>query len=427
MTRITVGMATYDDYDGVYFTLQALRLFHARELADAEFVVVDNHPSGPVSPSLRALADLVPGYRHIPFGPYASTAVRDLVLRVASSPVTLCLDSHVLLAPGSVRAVLEYFEDRPDCRDLLQGPMLADPLDDERQPPSTHMDPEWNDGMLGVWRTDPRGEEPGGRPFEVGLQGLGLFACRTGAWPGLNPRLRAHGGEEGYLHEKFRRAGGRVMCHPGVRWLHRFTRPHGPTFPIGMVERVRNYLIGHRELGLGTEGLTAHLSELLGERPSRDLLALARRQLDGPLAHFDAVVCLVGDGSPATADHARGALDALDIGWLTEWLMPPPSARPPTVLDRAAVLRQIAGDAAVRGLDRVLVLDADAIPPPAALPALTRDVATLSTVRWTVRPLSSPSTPAPALAVHRRAFAPLRDGDPTTLSAAGPWLHRRVP
>ena len=26
--QLTIGMATYDDYDGVYFTVQALRLFH---------------------------------------------------------------------------------------------------------------------------------------------------------------------------------------------------------------------------------------------------------------------------------------------------------------------------------------------------------------------------------------------------------------
>ena len=25
---LTIGMATYDDYDGVYFTTQAIRLYH---------------------------------------------------------------------------------------------------------------------------------------------------------------------------------------------------------------------------------------------------------------------------------------------------------------------------------------------------------------------------------------------------------------
>ncbi|MER7046513.1 glycosyltransferase family 2 protein [Streptomyces jumonjinensis] len=430
MSRITVGMATYDDYDGVYFTLQALRLFHARELAEAEFVVVDNHPSGPCSPSLRALGDLIPGYRYLPFGQYASTAVRDLVFRVSRSPVTLCLDSHVLLAPGSVRAVLDYFEARPDSRDLLQGPMVADVLDDERQPPSTHMAPEWSNMMLGVWGADPRGADPGGRPFEVGMQGLGLFACRTAAWPGLNPRLRAHGGEEGYLHEKFRRADGRVLCHPGVRWLHRFTRPHGPSFPIGLLERVRNYLIGHRELGLGTDGLTDHLRELVGETQSQDVVARARQQLDSPLAFFDAVVCLVDDGSPATAEHARRALDELGIGWLAEWLTPPEGRRAHTERDRAAALAQIAADAAVRGLDQILVIDAGTVFGPGGpggperMERLARAVDSLRTVHWSLRPLAVPGSDGTALAVHRRAFDRIVRGDPGAISTAGPWLRR---
>src|SRR5689334_17254283 len=39
--KLTVGMATYDDYDGVYFTLQAIRLYHPEILADVEFVIIN--------------------------------------------------------------------------------------------------------------------------------------------------------------------------------------------------------------------------------------------------------------------------------------------------------------------------------------------------------------------------------------------------
>ncbi|MEU3751313.1 glycosyltransferase [Streptomyces olivoreticuli] len=416
MSRITVGMATYDDYDGVYFTLQALRLSHAPELADAQFVVVDNNPTGPVAPALRALADRIPGYRYLPFGQYASTAVRDLVFRVAESPVTLCLDSHVLLAPGAVGAVLDHFEQRPHSRDLLQGPMIADGLDDGREPPSTHLDPEWGDGMFGVWRTDPRGADPRGKPFDVGMQGLGLFACRTDAWPGINPRFRAHGGEEGYLHEKVRRGGGRVLCHPGVRWLHRFTRPQGPTFPLTLLERVRNYLIGHRELGLAADGLTEHLRGLVGDDHTRDVLDRARRQLDSPLAHFDAVVCLLADGSRETWEDARRVLDDLDIGWLAEWLVPAPDT---TGHHREAALRQIVTDAATRGLDRVLVLDAASLCAPGAAEHLCRAVDQLRNVSWRIRPLA-----ASGLAVQSGAFGPVGRGESVALAAAAPWILR---
>ena len=39
-------MATYDDYDGVYFTLQALRIYHPEIVDEAGFLVIDNHPDG---------------------------------------------------------------------------------------------------------------------------------------------------------------------------------------------------------------------------------------------------------------------------------------------------------------------------------------------------------------------------------------------
>ena len=46
--RLTIGMATYDDYDGVYFTIQSIR-FHNPELdGQLEFVVIDNNPGRPL-------------------------------------------------------------------------------------------------------------------------------------------------------------------------------------------------------------------------------------------------------------------------------------------------------------------------------------------------------------------------------------------
>ncbi len=51
--KLTIGMATYDDYDGVYFSVQALRLYHPEILEEAEILVVRNHPDGPCAQSLR--------------------------------------------------------------------------------------------------------------------------------------------------------------------------------------------------------------------------------------------------------------------------------------------------------------------------------------------------------------------------------------
>lgn len=57
------------------------------------------------------------------------------------------------------------------------------------------------------------------------MQGLGIFACRRDVWPGFNPRLRGFGGEEGYIHEKFRRAGG-----PAARGMSRTVKNRGPDY-----------------------------------------------------------------------------------------------------------------------------------------------------------------------------------------------------
>ena len=52
---LTVGMATYDDYDGVYFSVQAIRLYHPEVTEQTEIIVVDNHPSGPCAKALKDL------------------------------------------------------------------------------------------------------------------------------------------------------------------------------------------------------------------------------------------------------------------------------------------------------------------------------------------------------------------------------------
>ena len=41
MKKLTVGMATHDDFNGVYFTIQSIRLFHKEVLDDIEFVIID--------------------------------------------------------------------------------------------------------------------------------------------------------------------------------------------------------------------------------------------------------------------------------------------------------------------------------------------------------------------------------------------------
>jgi hypothetical protein len=165
-----------------------------------------------------------------------------------------------LVVPGALKRLLDYFEANSKTADLLQGPMVYDGLNSF----STHFEPCWREGMYGTWAMDDRGNDPDAPPFDIPMQGLGLFGCRRVAWPGFNPRFRGFGGEEGYIHEKFRRAGGRTLCLPFLRWLHRFNRPLGCSYINTWNDRIRNYMIGFTELGIDLEPLKEHFIGWLG-------------------------------------------------------------------------------------------------------------------------------------------------------------------
>jgi hypothetical protein len=275
--KLTVGMATYDDYDGVYFTLQAIRLYHPEILTQVDFVVIDNNPDGACADALKELRNWIQNYRYIPKGEVSRTAIRDCVFQEARGEFVLCVDCHVLIANGALQRLIDYCGANPETNDLLQGPLIYDDLSGY----STHFEPEWRDGMYGTWATDPRGADADAKPFEIPMQGLGVFACRRGAWPGFNPAFRGFGGEEGYIHEKFRQNGGKTLCLPFLRWLHRFNRPPGASYPVRWEDRVRNYLIGFREIGRDTAPVVAHFREHLGE----PVWALVVARLGGNLAH----------------------------------------------------------------------------------------------------------------------------------------------
>jgi hypothetical protein len=256
--KLTIGMATYDDYDGVYFSIQSIRLFHPEVLEHIEFLILDNHPKGGEAETLKALATAISGVKYLPFCGATGTAVRELLFQYADTDWVLCMDSHVMLAPRVLQRLLDYIDGLDNCTDLLQGPLM----DDQFNEILTHFEPKWHDGMHGAWATDERGLDENAEPFEIGMQGLGLFVCHKDAWPGLNPDFHGFGGEEGYLHEKFRRAGGRTLCLPFLRWIHRFGRPHNPPYEITWEDRIRNYLLGHKELGWDIEPVLRYFSEV---------------------------------------------------------------------------------------------------------------------------------------------------------------------
>ncbi len=265
--ELTIGMATYNDYDGVYFTLQALRLY--QDLSQTELLVIDNY-------GCERTKNLVEGWlgaRYIRATDAVGTAApRDRIFREARGKAVLCCDCHVLFPPGVIAQLKQYYREHPECQDLLQGPILCD----DGKLIATHFDPVWKEQMWGTWGYDPRGWDESGEAFEIPMQGLGAFSCLKQAWPGFHPEFRGFGGEEGYIHEKFRQAGGRCLCLPWLRWMHPFCRPAGVKYPVSIEDKLRNYVLGHAELGLDLAPVLQHFSQYL---PRTQVIALTEQTL----------------------------------------------------------------------------------------------------------------------------------------------------
>ena len=207
MAALTIGMATYNDFNGVYFTLQSLRLY--QDLRDTELLVVDNYGC----PDTKQLVEgWVHGARYVLATEVRGTAAaKDRVFREARGEAVLCCDSHVLFAPGAIRRLKEYYREHPECPDLLQGPLVYDDLETI----STHFEPVWRGEMWGIWATDPRGQDPEGEPFEIPMQGHGGLQLQEGRLARFQPDVSGlRVGRR--LHPRKDPTGGRAVPVPAL-------------------------------------------------------------------------------------------------------------------------------------------------------------------------------------------------------------------
>lgn len=261
MRKLTIGCATHDDYDGLYFTIQNIRMFHSEVLDDIEFVIIDNNPTSNHGAAVRKFVERIKEpVQYLPFTKYKATTIKNKVFELADTPYVLCIDSHVLIQPGALKKLIDFYDSGKDFGNLLQGPLVYDDL----KSISTHFNLKWSGHMWGQWATDDRGIIETNEPFEIPAQGCGLFSCRKDSWLGFNKEFRGFGGEEGYIHEKYRQRGKKTLCLPFLRWLHRFDRPNGVSYPNDLKERYNNYLIGFKELGLDTKELDEHFKDVMG-------------------------------------------------------------------------------------------------------------------------------------------------------------------
>ena len=134
---LTIGMPVYDDYDGAYFSIQAIRLYHSEILHEVELVLLDTHPGTTSSDHLHDFAQFLGNdVRLISSDEQKGTAAsRNELFHQAQTDFVLIADCHVLFLPGALRHLIDYCLSHPDTNNLLQGPLMHDSL----RYVSTHM------------------------------------------------------------------------------------------------------------------------------------------------------------------------------------------------------------------------------------------------------------------------------------------------
>jgi hypothetical protein len=147
-----------------------LQIHHPEVFYASEIIILDNNPNGKL---LIASAKQNPNVRYEPYTDKNSTAVRDILFKIAKGDWVMCMDCHVMYPSGVMDKLVQYITDNPLSKDLLQGPMLSD----KGKPYATQFDEEWSSGMYGKWGWDKRADNVDGDPFD--------YPCR--AWVCLWP------------------------------------------------------------------------------------------------------------------------------------------------------------------------------------------------------------------------------------------------
>ncbi len=263
--RLTIGMTTFDDYDGVYFTLQSLSLYHKEIIDECEIIVIDNNPTSAhgkeVEKTCKDFGKLpgtdVDRVKYVTYTEKQSTSVRNELFKLASSDFVLCMDCHVMLNPGAIVKLVEFFE-ATNSDDLIHGPLVHE----DGETMAVGMNDIWGIHFWGQWIYVNKKDLPY-RPFEIRSHGFGLFACKKNAWLGFNKHYQGFGGEEKCYHELVRAFGRRVICLPQLQWYHRFTRVSGNTpYPNHWEDRFRNYVIGFMQVGMDLNILKEEFKDL---------------------------------------------------------------------------------------------------------------------------------------------------------------------
>ncbi len=241
--KLTIGLPSYNNFTEVFYTVQALRMYH--DLTDCEILVVDNFGDLELERFIKAQGRSIVRYeKHL--GTTGPAGAKNAVFNLAKGEMVLCIDSHVLLHPGALKNI-------PITDDLIHGPLMYNDMLNY----VCDFKPVWRGHMWGIWGdyspTLPK------EPFEIWGCGMGCFLAKKSTWLGFPEKYKGFGSEEGVIHTKYRNAGRKVICLPSLIWLHQFDRKI--PYALNLMDRVVNYIIGFREVKLDLNPIQEHFGK----------------------------------------------------------------------------------------------------------------------------------------------------------------------
>jgi hypothetical protein len=258
-------MPTFDDAYGVQMTIQNLRTMHADYVNDIQ--VVDNNPGSDHGLKTAGFCSNVG--RIVTYTPYTekmgTAPAKNKAIEMAKTNNVVCLDSHVILMPYFFPSLITALSQVETPKFMLQGAILKDNLSIL----GTCFDSTWSGQMWGQWSDTPEHlAAKRGEVLPLYAMGMGCFYVDKRTWPGFNPQFYGFGGEEIYIHEKYRKLGGSCYFVGGMEWWHRFLHI-GQRAPALLEHKVRNYILGLTEVGISLDECRAHFisaSKMSGQR-----------------------------------------------------------------------------------------------------------------------------------------------------------------
>lgn len=244
--RLTLGLPCFNNMTEVWFSVQSLRMYH--NLTDCEILVVDNFGDPVLEKFIKNNGGGVVRYEKYT-DMVGTSCTKNKVFELARGEMVLCMDSHILIRSGALDNI-------PVTDDLVHGPII---YTDNKNYCCEWLD-QWRGQMWGIWGKNVQVLPK--QPFEIWGMGTGFFLTKRTSWLGYNNKFRGFGGEQGYLHEKYRKAGRKVWCYPNLVWMHMFfDQGRKIPYPCRLIDRVRNYLIGFEELWKDPKPIIDHYGE----------------------------------------------------------------------------------------------------------------------------------------------------------------------